>query len=292
MAIFQTQVIRIAADTTSKDKILDLATAAEPQAWWARDLTLQIGVFSDAGQTVLDVSDLQSVTIYLKDPSNLDGAPLVSKIITAFDNTTTLPTWQSGTQQHFSVAFTADDLSFSLTNGERLVHLSMVAVTTGGQTGTLCIGTINLIDDGGNAPAANPANAITVTQAQAMVTALAFNLAVQNLAANGQTTILNAQSWLAGRAPLSVQAGAGAFAAGVVLSPANALAGALLRIPIDFAASPNGTVNVYDASTGGPLIQAITNFANSDGSYSANSFYLIAGFDGTHWHKEFAAWVL
>jgi hypothetical protein len=38
MATFQTQVIRIQADTTSKDNILDLNTSAEPEAWWARDL--------------------------------------------------------------------------------------------------------------------------------------------------------------------------------------------------------------------------------------------------------------
>ena len=36
MPTFNTQVIRIQADTTSKDNFLDLNTSAEPQAWWAR----------------------------------------------------------------------------------------------------------------------------------------------------------------------------------------------------------------------------------------------------------------
>ena len=168
MSTFQTQIIRIAADTTSKENILDLNTSAEPEAWWARDLSIRVGVFDS--DVLLDVSDIASVTVNLKDPSNLDGAPLVAKTITAFDNTTTLATWNAGTQQHFSIAFSADDLSFGLTNGARLVHLSMVAITVGGQTGTLCVSRINVIDDGGNSPGSNPVNAITVAQANAMIT--------------------------------------------------------------------------------------------------------------------------
>jgi hypothetical protein len=165
MPIFQTQIIRIAADTTSKENVLDLNTSAEPQAWWARNLVMQVGVF--AGQTLLDVSDIESVTINLKDLTNLDGLPLATKTITSFDNTTTLTTWQAGTQQHFAVDFTADDLSFGLTNGVRLVHLVITAVTTGGQTGTICVGTLNIIDDGGNSPSTTPVNAITIATGDA-----------------------------------------------------------------------------------------------------------------------------
>jgi len=284
MPTFQTQIIRIAADTTSKDNVLDLNTSAEPQAWWARDLTLQVGVF--AGQTLLDVSDLQSVTVNLKDPSNLDGSPLVTKTVTSFDNTTTADTWAAGTQQHFVVSFGADDLSFSLTNAARLVHLVMTAVTTGGKTGTLCVGTINLIDDGGSSPSDNPANAITVSQAQAMVAALAWTAAGVAISAAGNTTVSNSQTWLLGRQAFSAGAGSGAYTAGIVLSDANALAGALLRLPIDFAATLNPTINIYDGSTGGTLLQTISNI-----DANARSFLFTAGFDGTGWHKETGAWV-
>jgi len=292
MPTFQTQVIRIAADTTSKDNILDLNTSAEPEAWWARNLSLQVGVF--AGPTLLDVSDLQSVSLYLKDPSNLDGAPLVTKIVTTFDNTTTLTTWQAGTQQHFSVSFSADDLSFSLTNAlaattaQRLVHLSMVAITTSGQTGTICVGTLNVIDDGGNSPSSNPVNAITVTQAQAMLAALSFNNAVAALSGAGTTAVSNAQTWLIGRQPISLAAGSGGYVANLTLSDANALAGALLRIPIDFPASPNPTINIYDNSTGGTLLEGPLVNPNPG---AAASFLFTAGFDGAAWHKESGFWV-
>ena len=285
MPTFQTQIIRIAADTTSKENVLDLATAAEPQAWWARDLTLQAGVF--AGARLLDVSDLQSVTILLKDPGNLDGAPLVSKTIASFDNTTTLANWNAGTNQHFSVALTADDLSFPLTAGARLVHLSMVAVTTGGLTGTICVGSINIIDDGGNCPASNPANAITVGQAQAMVAALAWSKAALALSGGGTIAIANAQSWLLGRQPVSAAAGTETYIASLTLSNSNVLTGALLTIPIDFAASVNGTVNIYDNSAAGTLLQTIANF-----DATAERFFLFtARFDGAAWHKEDGHWV-
>jgi len=285
MPTFNTQIIRLACDTTSKENVLDLNTAAEPEAWWARDLTLQVGVF--AGAAMLDVSDLQSVTVDLKDPSNLDGAPLVTKTITAFDNTTTLASWQAGMQQHFSVAFTADDLSFTLTNGERLVHLAIVAITTGARTGTICVGTMNIIDDGGNSPESNPANAITVTQAQALVSALGFCNGVVPLAAAGTTAILNTQTWLAGRAPFTAGAGAGAYVANITLSATNALAGAVLRVCIDFEATLDPTINIYNGSTGGTLLQIVTNI-----DANGRSFLFTAGFDGTNWHKESGAWVL
>ncbi len=284
MPTFNTQVIRIAADTTSKDNVLDLNTSAEPQAWWARDLTMQVGVF--AGPTLLDVSDLQSVTVNLKDPSNLDGSPLVTKTITAFDNTTTADTWAAGTQQHFVVTFAADDLSFSLTNSARLVHLVMTGITTGGKTGTICVGTVNIIDDGGNSPSANPANAITVSQAQAMIAALGFANAAIALSAAGTTTIAATQTWLAGRQPFSAAAGTGAYVANIVLSDANALPGALLRIPIDFAPTLNPAINIYDSATAGTLLQTINNI-----DANARSFLFTAGFDGTAWHKESGAWI-
>jgi hypothetical protein len=291
MPTFQTQVIRLQADTTSKDNVLDLNTSAEPEAWWARDLTMQVGVF--AGATLLDVSDLQSVSIYLKDPSNLDGAPLVGKTITSFDNTTTLTTWTAGTQQHFVVSFSADDLSFSLTNvlaansAQRLVHLSMVAITTGGQTGTVCVGTLNVIDDGGNSPSSNPVNAVTVAQAQSMIAALGWAPSAISLSAAGSITISNSQTWLTGRQAISVAAGTGAYTASIILGHANVTAGALIRIPIDFAASSNPTVNIYDGSGGGTLLQGPLGNPNPG---QTGSFTFTAGFDGENWHKEMGVW--
>jgi len=292
MSTFNTQVIRLAPDTTSKNNVLDLNTSAEPEAWWARNLTIQVGVFS--GFTLLDVSDLQSVTVTLKDPANLDGAPLVTKTITTFDNTTTLSTWQAGAQQHFVVAFSADDLSFPLANAaggstaQRLVHLAMVAITTAAQTGTIGVGTINIIDDGGNSPSSNPVNAITVAQAQVMLAALSFTNAALTLNTAGTTAIANTQSWFLGRQPYSLAAGSGPYTANLALSDTNALPGAFLRIPIDFPASANPTLNIYDTTLSGALLQGP--LGNPNPATTA-SFLFTAGFDGTNWHKELGLWL-
>ena len=292
MPVFNTQIIRIAADTTSKENILDLNTAAaEPQAWWAHeDLTIQVGVF--AGGALLDVSDIESVTINLKDPSNLDGAPLVTKTVTVFDNTTTLATWNAGTEQHYSVAFGADDLSFSLSNGARLVHLSMVAVTTGGQTGTLFVGTLNIIDDGGNSPESNPVNAITVAQAEAMLAGLSVPGADVTPNANGTLTVSPLTTFLQTIQRITAQAGAAAFTYNAVLAHANVngsapMPGAAAKLYLEFPASANPTIYVYDNSTAGALLKTVTNPNPAAAAY----YYLEAAFLGGAWHIINSNWI-
>ena len=203
------------------------------------DLTIHAAVFSDDGVTILDVSDLQSATLSLKDPSNLDGSPLYQATITSFDNTTTTASWSAGTNQQLLFAISADALSFGgLTNGQRLLHLSISAITTAGKTGVLCVGTLNLIDAGDDSPDSNPVNAITVTQAQAMVAALAWTQAPLSLNSAGTTDIKGNQTWLNARIPLALAGGSGAYVINVTLDPANALAGALVKDPDRFPRKP------------------------------------------------------
>lgn len=287
MPTFQTQTIRLACNVNSKSKVLDVTTAAEPEAWWAADLQIAAALFSDAGVTILDVSDLQSATLTLKDPSNLDGSPLFQSTITVFDDTTTAANFAAGTNQHMLFALPADELSFGgLTNGERLLQLSISVITTGGKTGVVCVGTLNLIDAGDESPGSNPVNAITVAQAQALVAALGWATGQTVLNAAATVAILNAQTWLLGRASYHAEAGAGAYVLNLTLSDANALAGALVRVAIDFDATANPTINIYDGSVAGTLLQVITN----PGAV-AQSFLFTGGFDGAHWHKESGEWV-
>jgi hypothetical protein len=286
---YQTQIIRLALNTSSKENILDLATSAEPEAWWACDLQVAAALFSDGGITIEDVSDLSSATLTLKDPTNLDGSPLFQQTITSFDNTTTAASFDAGTNQHMLFTLSATALSFALSSGNppsRLLQMSIEVITSGGKTGIAGVSTLNLVDPGAFNPNSLPVSAVTAAQAQAMIGALAWCNAVVALAAAGTTAILNAQTWLAGRAPFTAAAGAGAYVANITLSPTNALPGALLRIPIDLAASPNMAINIYDGSTGGTLLQTITNPGGI-----AQSFLFTAGFDGAHWHKETGAWI-
>jgi hypothetical protein len=169
-----------------------------------------------------------------------------------------------------------------------LLDLVIVGVTTGGKTAVLCVGTLALIDSGADSPSSNPVNAITVTQAAAMVAAAFWTQGVTNLGAAGTTLLANGQTWGTGRLPFSLAAGAGAYVVNITLSDANVLAGALVRIPIDFPASANPTVNIYDGSTAGNLLEGPLTNPNPG---QAASFLFTAGFDGTNFHKESGMWV-
>lgn len=119
-----------------------------------------------------------------------------------------------------------------------------------------------------------------------MIAILSWCNAAIALAAAGTTNIAGTAQWLLGRQQFSAGAGAGPYVSNITLGDGTAMAGAVLRIPIDFAASANPTINIYDGSEGGTLLQTITNPGGA-----AQSFLFTAGFDGTHWHKETGAWI-
>ena len=48
----------------------------------------------------------------------------------------------------------------------------------------------------------------------------------------------------------------------------------------------NPTINIYDSSVAGTLLQTIGNI-----DANARSFLFTAGFDGSNWHKESGEWV-
>jgi hypothetical protein len=136
-----------------------------------------------------------------------------------------------------------------------------------------------------------PVYVTTAMQAAALaaaMAALAWSQETLALSAAGTTDITNSATWLTGRAPVTAGAGSGAYVADLTLDHANALAGAILRILIDFAASGNPTINIYDGTTGGTLLEGP--LVNPTSGVAA-SFLFIAGFDGAAWHKESGQWI-
>ena len=109
-----------------------------------------------------------------------------------------------------------------------------------------------------------------------------------NLSAAGTIALANTQTWGVGRLPFSLAAGSGAYVANLTLSDANVLAGALLRIPVDFPASGNPTLNIYDSSTAGTLLEGPLVNPNPG---APTSFLFTAGYDGSNWHKESGQWI-
>jgi hypothetical protein len=288
------QIIRISADSASKENVIDINSNAEPEAWVSNDLTIQFGWFLNG--VLQSVAGISSVTFYLKDNTDLDGPSLLDLTVNSFDNTTTQNTWAAGTQQQGVIAITADDLALGGLQGNppsRLLHFSLVAVMGTGQITTLCVGTLNLIDPGANSGGSVPAAALTGSQVAALIAAAAISPAALNLNAAGTSAITNANPWIAGRQPVTLAAGGGAYVANLTLTDVVAvtstpLAGAVLRVIVDFPASANPTLNIYDSSVAGTLLQGPLTNPNPA---IAQSFYFQAGFDGANWHKEDGHWI-
>jgi len=127
---------------------------------------------------------------------------------------------------------------------------------------------------------------VTTTMLAAAVAGLAGSAAAVNLPQGGTVNIAPGSAFLNFEAPLEVGAGTGSYAQAVSISDGNAINGSVMFIPMDFAASANGTVNISDA--GGNVLEGpLVNYDPAN----AHSFLLIARFDGTAWHKMWGAWV-
>jgi hypothetical protein len=139
-------------------------------------------------------------------------------------------------------------------------------------------------------PASSEGGPTYVTSAvmAAALAALAGCSTAVALPQGGLVSIAPAQAFLSYQAPLALGAGSGAYTQNVVLSDANAVAGSVMYLPMDFAASANGTLEVFDGSTGGTLLEGpLTNYDPAN----AHSFLLICRFDGTNWHKMDGHWI-
>ena len=90
------QRIRLAIDTARMDSINDVLTASTPQFWNGVDLQFELGFFS--GANLLDISNLDSVTLDLKSSDPRTGLPLMSQTISSdhFNSSLTLDSWNAG----------------------------------------------------------------------------------------------------------------------------------------------------------------------------------------------------
>ena len=127
----------------------------------------------------------------------------------------------------------------------------------------------------------------TTAQIAAAVAGLAGSGAVAMLPQSVAVTIAPLSAYLIYHAPCSAGFGTGAYTQGIVLSVANAQPGSLMLVPIDVPGAPNPTINIYDGTTGGTLLQTLSTAGAPSGS-----FLFTARFDGTNWHKLDAHWVL
>ena len=135
----------------TQDQLIDLLTSAAPSLWRGTDVVFQIGLGQGGIQSV---ANIQSLTLEVKDLTNKIGAPLVTKTVTSFDDTTTQETWDAGTAQHALIALTNEDTSIPA--GTYWLVLSVVTtdnpakIYTAG--GTILAVTEDGAQGGGDAP--------------------------------------------------------------------------------------------------------------------------------------------
>ena len=166
MALLENQIIRLLADTTSEEQIIDVRTSKSPWAWNGTDLAIHLGIAQ--GDNVSDLSEVESLTAELKEKDNLQGLAILSKTILAaeLDLTVTNETWADGTKQHAVIEFAADDINLRFSGKEQTYWLVFSVITAAGKKITIGHTILKLKEDG-TPSGSSIANGISISQADA-----------------------------------------------------------------------------------------------------------------------------
>lgn len=101
-----------------------------------------------------------------------------------------------------------------------------------------------------------------------------------SVSSTGTTDIVAPLPFVQNTVFVTVNSEGGAFTHKLTISLTNALTQAILHIRLDFAATADPTVEIYNNTIAGTLLQTITGQADS-----STSFILDLVFNGTAWQK-------
>lgn len=159
----QRKRIRIEADAGKSytDKLVDVFSGANPEIWRGNDVQIEVGLFLD-GTLIEDVSNIDSLTVEVKDASDIDGTALMTKTIAAaaINQTLTSDQWDGNDQAncHALVPFTAAETNISLSDAtSKTCWIVVSVITTAGLHITIQAGTLIVYEDGTGA-AGEPQN--------------------------------------------------------------------------------------------------------------------------------------
>jgi len=163
MTVLATKTTRLKVDLSRETNLLTQANRT-PEIWRGTDWQLQLGVFQ--GDTPYDLSQVESLTVEIRDNSNRTAAAYVSKTVAAADitNTITLENWTSGAAQHCSVDFTDEETSLDLGGNEKVYLLAIGVIATDGKRTTLGTTILKVKEDGLGSE--SPGGATFLTEAQ------------------------------------------------------------------------------------------------------------------------------
>lgn len=134
MATIVRNRVRIAVDAVLSRGVAltDVLTSRALEWWQAEDVQTEIGIFSN-GTIAADLTNCASVTMEVKDPFNLLGAPLISKTVlaAAMDLVVSLSDWNAGVDAHAIFVLTNAETNIELEgNATRLLTLFFWMTTT------------------------------------------------------------------------------------------------------------------------------------------------------------------
>ncbi len=165
------QRIRLAIDTSQMGSINDVLTGNSPQFWNGVDLQFELGLFR--GATLLDISNLSSITIDLKESDDVTGLPVMSATLSSgsFNNALTLNAWNGGAaaDSHALLTFTNSATNLFIADSPQTFWLVISALTGDSPAHKIVLGATPLtVVEGGEGvnPPASVATPLYYTAAQ------------------------------------------------------------------------------------------------------------------------------
>ncbi len=144
--------IRVAVDNVTARQgaaMTDKLTAVALRMYQAEDVQVELGIFSN-GTIIADISNLTSVTMEVKDPANLEGAPLMAQdVLFAALAVISGANWTNDTAQNALFTFTAAETNIALDGArEAPLRIYFWATTSDPRRIPLGVGDLTLLDSG------------------------------------------------------------------------------------------------------------------------------------------------
>jgi hypothetical protein len=156
----QAKRIRLKADAGKKtsEYMQDVFTSSTPELWRGNDVRFEVGLFLK-NVLLVDISNIESLTLEVKLTAARGGAPVMTKTIAAaaLDPTLADATWTDQTKQHALVEFSAAETNVDL-SGQNAADFWLVisVVTTAGKQITIQSTILRIAEDGAGSAGAAP----------------------------------------------------------------------------------------------------------------------------------------
>lgn len=167
MSTFAKTLLRCQLKPSDTGRLFTTLTGANPTCYRACGVRFGFSLFDLDGVTLLDISNIASVTVFAKTLNAPSGSPIILKTVTTFDATLNYARWQSG-EDHFVVDFTSTEMS-AFAAGDATYDLTVAGLTTDEPADQDAFGlaTLTVIDAGVSnvvAPAPSVEGAVTLSQ--------------------------------------------------------------------------------------------------------------------------------